>query len=82
MQPGDFALTPHDVVVVPSWMPYTLHASQDLVVFSYSDRVCLTLRHGARAAAWRDSFTKLQGLPQKTVAYAHKIWDDFPHADG
>ena len=34
-----FALTPHDIVVVPGWMPYTLHAAEDLVVFSYSDRV-------------------------------------------
>ncbi len=34
-----FPLTPHDVVVVPGWMAYTLHAQQDLVVFSYSDRV-------------------------------------------
>ena len=34
-----FALTPHDIVVVPGWMAYTLHASEDLVLFSYSDRV-------------------------------------------
>ncbi len=34
-----FALTPHDIVVVPGWMTYTLHAAQDLVLFSYSDRV-------------------------------------------
>ena len=34
-----FALTPHDVVVVPGWMAYTLHAADDLVLFSYSDRV-------------------------------------------
>ena len=34
-----FALTPHDIVVVPGWMAYTLHADQDLVLFSYSDRV-------------------------------------------
>jgi gentisate 1,2-dioxygenase len=34
-----FALTPHDVVVVPGWMAHTLHASDDLVLFSYSDRV-------------------------------------------
>ncbi|TDF64003.1 gentisate 1,2-dioxygenase [Cupriavidus sp. L7L] len=32
-------LAPHDVVVVPGWSRYTLHASQDLVLFSYSDRV-------------------------------------------
>ena len=34
-----FALTPHDVVVMPGWMAYTLHADNDLVLFSYSDRV-------------------------------------------
>ncbi|WER51003.1 gentisate 1,2-dioxygenase [Cupriavidus sp. WKF15] len=33
----DFA--PHDVFVVPGWCRYTLHASQDLVLFAYSDRV-------------------------------------------
>lgn len=33
------ALTPHDIVVVPGWMAYTLHAREDLVLFSYSDRV-------------------------------------------
>jgi gentisate 1,2-dioxygenase len=32
-------LTPHDVVVVPGWMPYCFKASEDLVLFSYSDRV-------------------------------------------
>ncbi|MEO6410458.1 MAG: gentisate 1,2-dioxygenase [Burkholderiaceae bacterium] len=32
------ALTPHDIVVVPGWMSYTLHAGDDLVLFSYSDR--------------------------------------------
>jgi gentisate 1,2-dioxygenase len=34
-----FELTPHDIVVVPGWMAYTLHAHDDLVLFSYSDRV-------------------------------------------
>lgn len=34
-----FTLAPHDVVVVPGWMAYTLHAASDLVLFSYSDRV-------------------------------------------
>ena len=34
-----FVLTPHDIVVVPGWMAYTLHAQDDLVLFSYSDRV-------------------------------------------
>jgi gentisate 1,2-dioxygenase len=33
------ALTPHDVVAVPGWMFHTLHADDDLVLFSYSDRV-------------------------------------------
>jgi gentisate 1,2-dioxygenase len=32
-------LAPHDVAVVPGWMPYTLHADEDWVLFSYSDRV-------------------------------------------
>jgi gentisate 1,2-dioxygenase len=31
-------LTPHDIAVVPGWMAYTLHAAEDLVLFSYSDR--------------------------------------------
>jgi gentisate 1,2-dioxygenase len=30
---------PRDVVVVPGWMKHTLHASEDAVLFSYSDRV-------------------------------------------
>jgi len=34
-----FALAPRDIVVVPGWMPHTLHAADDLVLFSYSDRV-------------------------------------------
>jgi gentisate 1,2-dioxygenase len=34
-----FELTPHDVAVVPGWLPHTLHAGDDLVLFSYSDRV-------------------------------------------
>ncbi len=34
-----FVLAPHDVVVVPGWMAHTLHANDDLVLFSYSDRV-------------------------------------------
>jgi gentisate 1,2-dioxygenase len=36
---GRFALTPHDIAVVPGWMAYTLQAAEDLVLFSYSDRV-------------------------------------------
>jgi gentisate 1,2-dioxygenase len=44
-----FALTPHDVVVVPGWMAHTLHASEDLVLFSYSDRVAQE-----KLGFWRD----------------------------
>ena len=33
-----FDLSPHDIVVVPGWMSHTLHADEDLVLFSYSDR--------------------------------------------
>ena len=33
-----FDLSPHDIVVVPGWMSHTLHADDDLVLFSYSDR--------------------------------------------
>jgi gentisate 1,2-dioxygenase len=32
-------VAPHDVLVIPGWMPYTLHARQDMVLFSFSDRV-------------------------------------------
>ncbi len=31
-------MAPHDVAVVPGWMAYTLHAGEDFVVFSFSDR--------------------------------------------
>jgi len=34
-----YAVVPHDVVVVPGWMAHTLQAREDLVLFSYSDRV-------------------------------------------
>lgn len=34
-----FDLAPHDIVVVPGWLRYTLQAADDFVVFSYSDRV-------------------------------------------
>ena len=34
-----FGLHPHDVVVVPGWMPYSLAADDDAVVFTFSDRV-------------------------------------------
>jgi gentisate 1,2-dioxygenase len=33
------AIEPHDVLVVPGWMTYTIRAAEDLVLFSYSDRV-------------------------------------------
>jgi gentisate 1,2-dioxygenase len=33
-----FHLEAHDIAVVPGWMPYTLRADEDWVVFSYSDR--------------------------------------------
>jgi gentisate 1,2-dioxygenase len=33
-----FALNLHDLVVVPGWMAYSLHADTELVLFSYSDR--------------------------------------------
>ncbi|HET9580972.1 MAG TPA: gentisate 1,2-dioxygenase [Usitatibacter sp.] len=32
-------LSPHDVFVVPGWIPYSIHARDEMVVFSYSDRV-------------------------------------------
>ena len=31
-------MAPHDVAVVPGWMPYTLRADDDFVLFSFSDR--------------------------------------------
>jgi gentisate 1,2-dioxygenase len=34
-----FDLAPHDIVVVPGWCRYTLHAADDFVLFAYSDRV-------------------------------------------
>ena len=34
-----FDFEPHDVLVAPGWMRYTLHAEDDAVLFSYSDRV-------------------------------------------
>jgi gentisate 1,2-dioxygenase len=41
VQAGDerFDLSPHDVFVVPGWIPYSIEAAEDLVVFSFSDRV-------------------------------------------
>jgi gentisate 1,2-dioxygenase len=34
-----FDLAPHDVFVAPGWVPYSIEAAEDLVVFSFSDRV-------------------------------------------
>jgi len=34
-----FEMAPHDIVVVPGWMTSTLHAGDEFVLFSYSDRV-------------------------------------------
>ena len=34
-----FDLAEHDVFVVPGWIPYTLAAEKELVIFSFSDRV-------------------------------------------
>jgi len=34
-----FDFSPLDIFTVPGWMPYTLHASDEAVLFSYSDRV-------------------------------------------
>jgi gentisate 1,2-dioxygenase len=34
-----FAVSPRDVFVVPGWIPHAFEASEDLVVFSFSDRV-------------------------------------------
>ena len=33
-----FDLAPQDVAVVPGWLPYTIRADDDLVLFSYSER--------------------------------------------
>jgi salicylate hydroxylase len=35
---ASFEIAPHDVVVVPGWLTYTIRADDDLVVFSYSER--------------------------------------------
>jgi gentisate 1,2-dioxygenase len=34
----EFDVAPRDVFVIPGWVPYTLHAEENLVLFSYSDR--------------------------------------------
>ncbi|HEX7840073.1 MAG TPA: 3-hydroxybenzoate 6-monooxygenase [Kofleriaceae bacterium] len=33
-----FDLAPRDIAVVPGWLVYTIHADEDLVLFSYSER--------------------------------------------
>jgi gentisate 1,2-dioxygenase len=33
-----FEVAPHDVVVVPGWMKYSLAGVEDWIIFSYSDR--------------------------------------------
>jgi gentisate 1,2-dioxygenase len=42
-------MSPHDIAVVPGWMPYTLHASRDWTLFSYSDRAAQE-----RLGFWRE----------------------------
>jgi gentisate 1,2-dioxygenase len=44
-----FEMSPHDIAVVPGWMPYTLHASRDWILFSYSDRAAQE-----RLGFWRE----------------------------
>jgi len=34
----EFGFTPHDIFVVPSWIPYRIEADAECVLFSYSDR--------------------------------------------
>ena len=34
----DFEFAPNDIFVAPSWRPYQLHADEDSVLFSFSDR--------------------------------------------
>ena len=36
---ASFQVSPRDVFVIPGWIPYTFEAAQDLVLFSFSDRV-------------------------------------------
>jgi gentisate 1,2-dioxygenase len=35
---SDFDLSPRDIIAVPGWTPYAIHAADDLVLFSFSDR--------------------------------------------
>jgi len=34
-----FDVAPRDVFVIPGWIPYSFEGSEDLVLFSFSDRV-------------------------------------------
>jgi gentisate 1,2-dioxygenase len=34
----DFEVSPRDIIAVPGWVPDAIHASDDLVLFSFSDR--------------------------------------------
>jgi len=34
-----FEVSPRDIFVIPGWIPYAIEASEDLVLFSFSDRV-------------------------------------------
>jgi gentisate 1,2-dioxygenase len=48
-------LAPHDVCVVPGWVPYAFTAHEDLVIFSYSDRAAqekLGFFREERLAGW------------------------------
>lgn len=48
---GDpFALTPGEIVVVPSWSERCFHADNDLILFSYSDRATQE-----KLGLWRES---------------------------
>jgi gentisate 1,2-dioxygenase len=51
LQVGDesFEMRPHDIAVVPGWMPHTLHAGEDWILFSYSDRAAQE-----RLGFWRE----------------------------
>ena len=44
-----FEMRPHDIAVVPGWMPYRLHAGEDWILFSYSDRAAQE-----RLGFWRE----------------------------
>ena len=45
-----FAWEPHDIFVVPSWMPHTHRADGEAVLFSFSDRVVQE-----KLGLWRES---------------------------